>query len=520
MRVPLSSPELADGRPPRQGAAKDRARRTRSSSTRTRSAATTRRSPAPKDACFLVWHEVDKGAQAALIDPGARHASSGASASRRAAVTPPWPFTDGRPGRGRVLRGGPRARRGDLARRRRHDEHVRAGSRATSRAPWIAPGRARGEWLVSWLDVEAGAHRGVRGAPAMSELTPAGRRRRAWAGLRGALGLAPTLDARRDGGRRRDRRRRSAGTRRSSGSRSSAPTWALVWRKDDDARAARRPRPRRPGDPRTARRTRVARAAARALAWARGAARGHRRAVLLRAGGRGGSRASRSRSASGRPTPPTRCSGQLLVIALPEEAFYRGYLQSRLDESGRRAGACSARRSARGGSSARRSSRSATSRRCRADAPRGLLPGAPLRLAARAHRRHRRVGLLPRLLQHLLAAPRARLRRLLKTPVLWKRACARRSSSRLSPSIGSSPSRSRRTSPRATSRPRRASTPTRTPWPTPSRAARSSCAAARCSRACSRGSTRRFTSRRTSAKARASVPARASGRCAAGRAPS
>ena len=22
--------------------------------------------------------------------------------------------------------------------------------------PWIAPGRARGEWFVSWLDVEAG----------------------------------------------------------------------------------------------------------------------------------------------------------------------------------------------------------------------------------------------------------------------------------------------------------------------------------------------------------------------------
>jgi hypothetical protein len=22
--------------------------------------------------------------------------------------------------------------------------------------PWITPGRARGEWLVSWLDVEAG----------------------------------------------------------------------------------------------------------------------------------------------------------------------------------------------------------------------------------------------------------------------------------------------------------------------------------------------------------------------------
>jgi hypothetical protein len=107
-----------------------------------------------RDACFLVWHETDKGATAALVDPvkgtllwRKRFAPKGAHPALATTV-------DGQ---------------GEVAFYEAKTVRVAAVSRdgfgATTTfarvigdqpRPWIAPGRARGEWLVSWLDVEAG----------------------------------------------------------------------------------------------------------------------------------------------------------------------------------------------------------------------------------------------------------------------------------------------------------------------------------------------------------------------------
>lgn len=110
-----------------------------------------------------------------------------------------------------------------------------------------------------------------------------------------------------------------------------AATWQLVWRKDDD-------RVRAAGlalggvvipgklDVRE-----VARAAARACAWAGGFA--VLVAVPFYFGWRAWWAPSLTFSLSARPLEMTdEILGQVFVIALPEEAFYRGFLQSRLDE--------------------------------------------------------------------------------------------------------------------------------------------------------------------------------------------
>ncbi len=110
-----------------------------------------------------------------------------------------------------------------------------------------------------------------------------------------------------------------------------ATTWLLVWRRDDD-------RVRSAGlalagliipgriDP-----ARVARDAARALLWASGL--GALVAIPYFVGWRLWWAPRLTFSLSLRPFDlANEAMGQLLVIALPEEAFYRGYLQSRLDE--------------------------------------------------------------------------------------------------------------------------------------------------------------------------------------------
>jgi membrane protease YdiL (CAAX protease family) len=115
-----------------------------------------------------------------------------------------------------------------------------------------------------------------------------------------------------------------------------AVTWALVWRKDDD-------RVRRAGLalgglvlPGHLSLRGIARDAGTALAWALGLA--AIVAVPFFFGWRAWwARVAPSELAFSLAVRPAEAAneiaGQLFVIALPEEAFYRGYLQSRLDDA-------------------------------------------------------------------------------------------------------------------------------------------------------------------------------------------
>jgi serine/threonine-protein kinase len=107
-----------------------------------------------KDSCFLAWHEADKGAQAALIDPTkgsvlwrkrfaprGGHPAVGTSAEGLAQVA----FYEG--GRVRVA---------SISRDGLGTTSTFAKVSGDAPRPYIAPGRARGEWLVAWLDTEAG----------------------------------------------------------------------------------------------------------------------------------------------------------------------------------------------------------------------------------------------------------------------------------------------------------------------------------------------------------------------------
>ncbi len=110
-----------------------------------------------KDACFLVWHEVDKGAEkgatAALIDPQRgtmlwrkRFAPKGGH--------PAVAFTaDG--GAEVAFYEAGRVRIAAISRDGVGTTSTFAKVTGDEPRPWIAPGRQRGEWFVSWLDVEA-----------------------------------------------------------------------------------------------------------------------------------------------------------------------------------------------------------------------------------------------------------------------------------------------------------------------------------------------------------------------------
>ncbi len=107
-----------------------------------------------KDACFLAWHELDKGAQAAMIDPvrgtllwRKRFAPKGGHPA--VAVAP-----DGQAAVAFYEAG--HVRLAPLSR-----DGVGAASSlgkvsGDQPRPWIGPGHARSEWVVSWLDLEAG----------------------------------------------------------------------------------------------------------------------------------------------------------------------------------------------------------------------------------------------------------------------------------------------------------------------------------------------------------------------------
>jgi eukaryotic-like serine/threonine-protein kinase len=107
-----------------------------------------------KDACYLVWHEPDRGAQAALIDPvkgtvlwrkrfapRGGHPAVAATSDGQAQVA----FYEG--GRVRVA---------SISRDGLGTTSTFARVTGDEPRPVIAPAAARGEWLVSWLDVEAG----------------------------------------------------------------------------------------------------------------------------------------------------------------------------------------------------------------------------------------------------------------------------------------------------------------------------------------------------------------------------
>ncbi len=108
-----------------------------------------------RDACFLAWHEIEKGgAQAALIDPvrgtvlwrkrfapHGGHPAVAASRDGQAAVA----FYEG--GRVRIA---------SISRDGVATSSLFGRVSGDVPRPWIAAGRQRGEWLVSWLDVEAG----------------------------------------------------------------------------------------------------------------------------------------------------------------------------------------------------------------------------------------------------------------------------------------------------------------------------------------------------------------------------
>jgi len=108
-----------------------------------------------KDACFLVWHEIERGgAQAALIDPSKatllwrkRFAPRGGHPA--VAIT-----QDGQAEVAFYEAG--RVRVAAISRDGVGSASAFAKVTGDEPRPWIAQGRARGEWLVAWLDTEAG----------------------------------------------------------------------------------------------------------------------------------------------------------------------------------------------------------------------------------------------------------------------------------------------------------------------------------------------------------------------------
>jgi serine/threonine-protein kinase len=152
MRVPLTSPDLTTGL---QGTSKSsRQIGEVTASNEDKVGGDYPNIACTKDICLLVWHEIEKGAQAALLDPAkgtmlwrkrfaprGGHPAVAVSADGLAEVAY---YESGRVRLAAVSRDG-------------------VGTTSTfakvtgdEPRPWIAPGRARGEWYVTWLDVEAG----------------------------------------------------------------------------------------------------------------------------------------------------------------------------------------------------------------------------------------------------------------------------------------------------------------------------------------------------------------------------
>jgi hypothetical protein len=101
-----------------------------------------------------VWHEIDKGAQAALLDP-----VKGTLLWRKR-FTP----RGGHPAVVSSLDGqaevafyeGSRVRVASVSRDGVGTTSTFGKVTGDQPRPWIAPGRTHGEWYVAWLDLEAG----------------------------------------------------------------------------------------------------------------------------------------------------------------------------------------------------------------------------------------------------------------------------------------------------------------------------------------------------------------------------
>jgi serine/threonine protein kinase len=154
MRVPLSAPEL-QGAPPDKSTKGQRELGEMAIVSEDKVGGEYPSIGCTKEACFLVWHELEKGgAQAALIDPAKgtllwrkRFAPHGGHPA--VAVTP-----DGQAEVAFYEAG--RVRLAAISRDGVGVASTFAKVTGDEPRPWIAPARARGEWLVSWLDVEAG----------------------------------------------------------------------------------------------------------------------------------------------------------------------------------------------------------------------------------------------------------------------------------------------------------------------------------------------------------------------------
>ncbi len=108
-----------------------------------------------KDACFLAWHETDRGgALAAFIDP----AKGTILWRKRFAPRGGHPAVAiGPDGRAEVaFYEGGRVRIAPISRDGVGTAETFGKTTGDQPRAWIAPGLARGEWLVSWLDMEAG----------------------------------------------------------------------------------------------------------------------------------------------------------------------------------------------------------------------------------------------------------------------------------------------------------------------------------------------------------------------------
>ncbi len=156
MRIPLAAPELLSGGVSEKSAAKAQHELGETMAVNEDKTSGDYSSiGCTKDACFLVWHEIDKGgAQAALIDPARgtllwrkRFAPRGAHPA--VAVAP-----DGEAEV--VFYEAGRVRIASISRDGVGPISTFARTSGDQPRGWITAGHAPGEWLVSWLDIEGG----------------------------------------------------------------------------------------------------------------------------------------------------------------------------------------------------------------------------------------------------------------------------------------------------------------------------------------------------------------------------
>ena len=152
MRIPLTSPDLTTGL---QGTSKtSRQLGETTVSSEDRVGGDYPAIACTKDACFLVWHEIEKGAQAALLDPVKGTLLWRKRFAPRGGHPTVATMADGSAEVAYYESG--RVRIASVSRDGVSTTSTFAKVTGDQPRPWIAPGRARGEWYVSWLDVEAG----------------------------------------------------------------------------------------------------------------------------------------------------------------------------------------------------------------------------------------------------------------------------------------------------------------------------------------------------------------------------